>query len=56
MGFSTFAIGLIIAYWRYCSWENKQRDLGKRDHRLDGLTQEEIEDLGHRHPRFRYAS
>ncbi|KZM22543.1 Adenylosuccinate synthase [Ascochyta rabiei] len=38
----------------YCKWENKQRDLGKRDHRLNGLNEEQIRDLGYRHPEFRY--
>ncbi|CAN9192511.1 unnamed protein product [Alternaria alternata] len=38
----------------YCRWENKQRDLGKRDHRLAGRTAAQIKDLGHRHPEFRY--
>lgn len=56
MGFSTVAIGIVILYWWYCSWENRQRDLGRRDHRLINLTQEEIDNLGHRHPNFRYAS
>lgn len=36
-------------------WENKQRDAGKRDHVLDGLSQEEIEELGHTHPSFRFT-
>ncbi|KAG9192181.1 adenylosuccinate synthase [Alternaria panax] len=38
----------------YCKWENKQRDLGKRDHRLVGKTDAQIKDLGYRHPEFRY--
>ncbi|CAN9311817.1 unnamed protein product [Alternaria alternata] len=38
----------------YCKWENKQRDLGKRDHRLVGKTAAQIKDLGYRHPEFRY--
>lgn len=38
----------------YSKWENRQRDLGKRDHRLDGLSAEETKDLGYRHPEFRY--
>ena len=38
----------------YCKWENKQRNLGKRDHRLNGLSEEQVKDLGHRHPDFRY--
>ncbi|KAL5120339.1 hypothetical protein ACEQ8H_001629 [Pleosporales sp. CAS-2024a] len=36
----------------YCKWENRQRDLGKRDHRLNG-TPAQIKDLGYRHPEFR---
>lgn len=44
------AIGLI----GYVRWENRQREQGKRDHRLVGLTIEEQEALGHRHPSFRY--
>ena len=38
----------------YSKWENRQRDLGKRDHRLNGLSEEQIRDLGYRHPEFRY--
>ncbi|KAJ4339874.1 hypothetical protein N0V95_007653 [Ascochyta clinopodiicola] len=38
----------------YCKWENKQRDLGRRDHRLSGLNEEQTRDLGYRHPEFRY--
>ncbi|KAL0471107.1 major facilitator superfamily domain-containing protein [Neurospora intermedia] len=36
----------------YCAWENRARAAGKRDHRLEGLTEEEQEQLGNRHPRF----
>ncbi|PVI06992.1 MFS general substrate transporter [Periconia macrospinosa] len=46
---STFGIA-------YCNWENKQRELGKRDHRLNGKTEQEILDLGYRHPAFRYMT
>jgi hypothetical protein len=38
----------------YCKWENRQRNLGKRDDRLSGLSETEIRDLGYRHPEFRY--
>ena len=38
----------------YCKWENLQRDRGRRDHRLEGLSDEEIKGLGYRHPDFRY--
>ncbi|KAK3396863.1 major facilitator superfamily domain-containing protein [Sordaria brevicollis] len=36
----------------FCAWENRQRAAGKRDHRLEGLSEEEQEQLGNRHPRF----
>jgi hypothetical protein len=35
-------------------YENRARAAGKRDHRLEGLTEEEQEALGSRHPQFRY--
>jgi hypothetical protein len=38
----------------YCMYENKARAAGKRDHRLEGLTEEEQIALGSRHPEFRY--
>ncbi|KAF2466617.1 MFS general substrate transporter [Lindgomyces ingoldianus] len=40
----------------YCTWENSQRDKGKRDHRLNGLTEDQIRDLGYRHPEYRYIT
>ena len=39
----------------YLRWENKQRDLGRRDHLLEGLNDKEAGDLGHNHPAFRYT-
>lgn len=38
----------------YCMYENKARIAGKRDHRLEGLSQEEQDLLGSRHPSYRY--
>ncbi|KAM0722686.1 hypothetical protein Q7P37_002127 [Cladosporium fusiforme] len=38
----------------YVVRENKIRDKGKRDHRLDGLSEMEQRELGYRHPNFRY--
>ena len=40
----------------YCMRENRLRAQGKRDHRLEGLTEEEQADLGYRHPDFRYIT
>ena len=44
------AIGLVL----YSKWENKQRDAGKRDYRLNGLSREEELELSSKHPAFRY--
>ncbi|KAK0706275.1 major facilitator superfamily domain-containing protein [Lasiosphaeria miniovina] len=38
----------------YCTYENRARAAGKRDHRLEGLTEDQQERLGNKHPRFRY--
>jgi len=42
-------VGLI-----YIRRENSKRASGQRDYRLAGKTQEEIEQLGWKHPRFIY--
>lgn len=34
--------------------ENRVRDAGKRNHRLEGLDEGQKRDLGHHHPEFRY--
>ncbi|KAH7375528.1 MFS transporter [Plectosphaerella cucumerina] len=44
------AVGMMAA----CRWENRQRDLGKRDDRRD-LPEEQVRMLGERHPDFRYT-
>ncbi|SPO32614.1 related to TNA1 - high affinity nicotinic acid plasma membrane permease [Ustilago trichophora] len=44
-------IGLCLVSWQ--RWENKQREMGRRDHRLQGLTEDEIYLLGSDHPHFR---
>jgi hypothetical protein len=36
----------------YLRWENKKRERGDRDHRL---VEGKVEDLGNRHPAFRYT-
>ncbi|KAK2028781.1 major facilitator superfamily transporter [Colletotrichum zoysiae] len=40
----------------YCMYENKARAAGKRDRRLEGLTEEEQDLLDRRHPSFRYMT
>ncbi|KEF54916.1 uncharacterized protein A1O9_09359 [Exophiala aquamarina CBS 119918] len=48
----TFCTAIILRF--YCKWENRQKDLGKRDHLLVGLTPLEEQDLSSKHPAFRY--
>ena len=37
----------------YQKWENKKREEGARDYRLE-RPEEQVATLGHLHPRFRY--
>ncbi|KAF9484547.1 MFS general substrate transporter [Pholiota conissans] len=51
------AAALIILGASYLRWENARRDRGEQDHRLrDGMSEEEIQNLGYRHPEFRYQT
>ncbi|KAL8293340.1 hypothetical protein RQP46_000041 [Phenoliferia psychrophenolica] len=52
----SFSFAMTIVHYYYCKWENKQRDLGRRDHRLVGLTEEEASVLGNLHPSFRLVT
>lgn len=40
----------------YVAYENSVRRKGKRDHRIEGLSEDEKVKLGYRHPDFRYVS
>lgn len=40
----------------YLNWENKQRALGKRDHLMEGKTEEEILAMGDENPRYRFTT
>ncbi|PWY98225.1 MFS general substrate transporter [Testicularia cyperi] len=44
-------ISVLLVLWQ--RWENRQRDAGRRSHRLEGLSTAEIELLGSSHPDFR---
>jgi len=49
-----FLVGCIgIAY---CTWENRKREKGERNHILNSLKEEEKRGLGHRHPEFVYTT
>jgi hypothetical protein len=44
-------IAVCLVSWQ--RWENKQREAGKRDWKLEGLSEDEIQMLGSDHPHFR---
>ena len=46
---------IYIAFWFYFRYQNKRRAEGKLDHKVEGMTEEEIEELGEDNPRFRYT-
>lgn len=54
IAFQVVGVATAIAMMLACRWENRQRDLGKRDHRRD-LPEDEVKMLGERHPDFRYT-
>lgn len=57
LNLSTTSLVFIIAAFLtwYVKWENKRRDRGDLDYRLEGKTESEIKALGHRHPAFRFV-
>ncbi|KAK6967120.1 putative transporter C11D3.18C [Favolaschia claudopus] len=45
---------LTIVGAMYIRWENAKRERGERDHRVEGKTEKELEELGYLHPQYRY--
>ncbi|KAL2012355.1 hypothetical protein VTN00DRAFT_5073 [Thermoascus crustaceus] len=54
VAFDVIGIICALSYWIYGAWENRQRDLGRRDY-FRALPESEREKLGDRHPDFRYT-
>ncbi|KAM3416385.1 hypothetical protein BST61_g7983 [Cercospora zeina] len=52
------ALGVIVfaSLHLYFTWENKQRKSGKRDHKMEGKTEEEVLAMGDENPRFMYTT
>ncbi|KAJ3533624.1 hypothetical protein NMY22_g7259 [Coprinellus aureogranulatus] len=54
----TLLVAIFLAL--YIRWENGKRDDGHRDHRIEGKNEDseagrqELENMGYKHPRFRY--
>jgi MFS family permease len=51
--FGSWAVSFLLI--TYIKRENRQRELGHRDHVLEGLTAEEQVELSSQHPAFRYV-
>ncbi|KAL4794351.1 histidine phosphatase superfamily [Aspergillus venezuelensis] len=50
VGFAGIVYGLM---WVYYEWKNKQRDQGLEDAKIEGMSDEQIEEMGDMSPRFR---
>ncbi|KAL4958140.1 histidine phosphatase superfamily [Aspergillus filifer] len=53
VGFAGIVYGLM---WAYYEWKNKQRDQGLEDAKIEGMSDEQIEEMGDMSPRFRWNS
>lgn len=51
--FGVMSFGLM---WLYYVVKNKRRENGTEDHRIEGLADEDIDELGDRSPRFVYVT
>jgi hypothetical protein len=53
LGSLVLCLTAVCVQMAYCRWENRKRESGDRDHRInDG---DDLYFLGHRHPAFRYT-
>lgn len=55
IAFQGVAILAAANMWFFCSYENKQREMGKKDYLRD-LPEDELNKLGEKHPDFRYTT
>ncbi|KAF5020943.1 hypothetical protein F66182_7024 [Fusarium sp. NRRL 66182] len=46
---------IYLAFWAWFRRQNKRKAQGKEDDRIQGLTEEEAEELGEHNPRFQYT-
>ncbi|KAL4937238.1 hypothetical protein BDV06DRAFT_216033 [Aspergillus oleicola] len=53
VGFAGVVYGIM---WVYYEWKNKQRDRGVEDAKIEGMSDEQIEEMGDMSPRFRWYS
>ncbi|KAI6782675.1 putative transporter -like protein [Emericellopsis cladophorae] len=55
MGFIAIAAAVYLLMWWWFRRQNQRKMNGEEDHKVVGMTEEEIEELGEHNPRFRYT-
>lgn len=55
-GAEVLALLLALVGIAYTKWENRKRESGARNNRGSGLTGDQVEALGYKHPAFGYMS
>ena len=46
---------IYLAFWGWFRYQNQRKRDGKEDHKVQGMSEEEIEELGEHNPRFQYT-
>ncbi len=46
---------IYLAFWAWFRRQNQRKKSGKEDYRIQGLTEEEAEELGEHNPQFYYT-
>ena len=55
MAFIAMSALIYILMWWWFRRQNQRKMNGEDDHKVAGMTEEEIEELGEHNPRFRYT-
>lgn len=55
MGFMALASIIYLILWAHFRRQNKKRDAGELDHTVQGMSDEEIQELGEHNPEYRYT-
>ena len=55
MALVAMSSAIYTLFWLYFRYENKRRAAGKLDHKIEGMTDEEVDELGEHNPRYRYT-
>lgn len=55
MAFIAMASVIYLSFWAWFRHLNQRKASGKEDHRIQGLRDEEIEELGEHNPAFKYT-